>query len=143
MDEKNQVWHRTGDLAYIDDKKDLWIVGRVNNAIERAGAYYFPVRAEVLLKRMNFAYRCAFLGVPDSKLGQATYAVVELKADIDKNGFDFNSAKKEITRVFEKNKIPVDQIKFVHKVPMDPRHHSKVEYKILRDQLNDPGAIIA
>jgi hypothetical protein len=26
---------------------------------------------------------------------------------------------------------------------MDPRHHSKVEYKALRDQLNDPGAVIA
>jgi acyl-CoA synthetase (AMP-forming)/AMP-acid ligase II len=143
LDEKNRVWHRTGDLAYIDSKKDLWIVGRVNNAIERAGAYYFPVRAEVLLKRMPFAYRCAFLGIPDAKLGQATYAVVELKVELDKNGFDFASAKKEITRVFEKNKIPVDQIKFVHKIPMDPRHHSKVEYKVLRDQLNDPGAIIA
>jgi len=143
LDDKNRVWHRTGDLAYIDAKKDLWIVGRTNNAIERGGKYYFPVRAEVLLKRMPFAYRCAFLGMEDKSLGQATYAVVELKADIDKSQFDFDSAKKEIQRVFAKNKIPVDQIKFVKAVPMDPRHHSKVEYKVLRDQLKDPGAIIA
>jgi acyl-CoA synthetase (AMP-forming)/AMP-acid ligase II/pimeloyl-ACP methyl ester carboxylesterase len=143
MDDQNRVWHRTGDLAYIDGKKDLWIVGRVNNAIERAGAYYFPVRAEVLLKRLNFVYRCAFLGVPDAKLGQATYAVVELPADTDKGTFDFAAARAEVQRVFAKNSIPVDQIKFVHKVPMDPRHHSKVEYKALRDQLNDPGAVIA
>jgi acyl-CoA synthetase (AMP-forming)/AMP-acid ligase II/pimeloyl-ACP methyl ester carboxylesterase len=143
MDEQNRVWHRTGDLAYIDAKKDLWIVGRVNNAIERAGKYYFPVRAEVLLKRLDFVYRCAFLGMPDSSLGEATYAVVELKAEQDKGSFDFATAKKEVIRVFEKNKIPVDHIKFVHKVPMDPRHHSKVEYKVLRDQLKDPGAIIA
>ncbi|WP_413290565.1 alpha/beta fold hydrolase [Bdellovibrio sp. HCB337] len=143
MDEQHRVWHRTGDLAYIDANKDLWIVGRVNNAIERAGQYYFPVRAEVLLKRMPFAYRCAFLGIPEAKLGEATHAVVELKAELDKNTFDFASAKKEINRVFAKNKIPVDQIQFVHKVPMDPRHHSKVEYKALREQLKDPGAIIA
>lgn len=143
MDEQNRVWHRTGDLAYIDSKKDLWIVGRVNNAIERAGNYYFPVRAEVLLKRMDFTHRCAFLGMPDAKLGEATYAVVELKAELDKSTFDFVAAKKEITRVFDKNKIPVDHIKFVHKVPMDPRHHSKVEYKALRDQLHAPGVVIA
>nr|BFD68280.1 hypothetical protein HAGR004_33020 [Bdellovibrio sp. HAGR004] len=142
LDEKNRVWHRTGDLAYIDSEKNLWIVGRVNNAIERAGKYYFPVRAEVLLKRMDFTYRCAFLGVEDSKLGQATYAVVELKEGIDKTTFDFAAAKKEIQRVFEKNKIPVDEIKFVNKVPMDPRHHSKVEYKVLRDQLKEPGVVI-
>ena len=143
MDAQNRVWHRTGDLAYIDSHKDLWIVGRVNNAIERAGQYYFPVRSEVLLKRMPFTYRCAFLGVPDSKLGQATYAVVELKAEIDAKSFDFESARQQIRQLFSKNKIPVDQIKFVHKIPMDPRHHSKVEYKVLREQLNDPGAIIA
>ncbi|MBV2169244.1 MAG: AMP-ligase, partial [Bdellovibrio sp.] len=103
---------------------------------------YFPVRAEVLLKRMDFTYRCAFLGVEDAKLGQATYAVVELKAEIERGTFDFEKAKKEIHRVFEKNKIPVDEIKFVQKIPMDPRHHSKVEYKVLRDQLKDPGVII-
>ncbi len=143
MDGQNQVWHRTGDLAYIDSKKDLWIVGRTNNAIERGGKYYFPVRAEVLLKRMPFAYRCAFLGMDDKTLGQATFACVELKADIDKATFDFEAAKKEINRVFAKNRIPIDQIKFVKAVPMDPRHHSKVEYKVLRDQLKDPGAIIA
>lgn len=143
LDEKNRVWHRTGDLAYIDSDKNLWIVGRVNNAIERSGKYYFPVRAEVLLKRMDFTYRCAFLGMPDKTLGQATYAVVELKAEVDKGGFDFAAAKKEIQRVFEKNKIPVDQIKFVEKIPMDPRHHSKVEYKVLREQLlNEPGVVI-
>ncbi|KHD87765.1 MAG: AMP-ligase [Bdellovibrio sp. ArHS] len=143
LDNKDRVWHRTGDLAYIDGDRNLWIVGRVNNAIERAGKYYFPVRSEVLLKRFDFTYRCAFLGVPDATLGQATYAVVELKQDIDAKSFDFESAKKDIRRVFEKNKIPVDQIKFVKKIPMDPRHHSKVEYKVLRDQLNDPEVIIA
>ncbi len=143
MDAQNRVWHRTGDLAYIDSDKNLWIVGRTNNAIERDREYLFPVRAEVLLKRLAFVYRCAFLGVPDTSLGEATYAVIELKAEQNVKSFDFDSARKEIQRVFAKNKIPVDQIKFVHKVPMDPRHHSKVEYKLLRDQLKDPGAIIA
>lgn len=142
MGHDNRVWHRTGDLAYIDPDKNLWIVGRVNNAIERSGKYYFPVRAEVLLKRMDFTYRCAFLGMDDAKLGQATHAVVELKSDIDPKSFDFAKAKKEIQRVFEKNKIPVDHIQFVEKVPMDPRHHSKVEYKVLRDQLKQPGVVI-
>lgn len=143
MDSQDRVWHRTGDLAYIDSSKNLWIVGRTNNAIERAGEYLFPVRAEVLLKRMAFVYRCAFLGVPDANLGTATYAVIELPAEQNIKNFDFTSARQEVERIFNKNKIPVDQIKFVHKIPMDPRHHSKVEYKILRDQLNDPGAIIA
>lgn len=142
QDSKDRVWHRTGDLAYIDADRNLWIVGRVNNAIERDGKYFFPVRSEVLLKRFDFTYRCAFLGMDDAKLGQATYAVIELKTDIDNKTFDFESAKKEVQRVFAKNKIPVDHIQFVTKIPMDPRHHSKVEYKVLRDQLKQPGVVI-
>lgn len=142
MGHDNRVWHRTGDLAYIDPDKNLWIVGRVNNAIERAGKYYFPVRAEVLLKRLPFTSRCAFVGMEDAQLGQATHAVIELKAELDRHSFDFAAAKKEIQRIFAKNKIPVDQIQFVEKVPMDPRHHSKVEYKVLKEQLKTPGVVI-
>lgn len=144
LDEANRVWHRTGDLAYIDQKNNLWIVGRVNNAIERKSKYYFPVQAEVLLKRMTFTHRCAFLGLPNDELGQATVAAIELSKELELSTFDFNSAKKEIHRIFSKNKIPVDHIKFVKEIPMDPRHHSKVEYAVLRKILNEkPEDILA
>jgi acyl-CoA synthetase (AMP-forming)/AMP-acid ligase II len=59
------VYHRTGDLGYLDQDKNLWLVGRVNNAIVREGKYYFPVKSEVILKRLPFTYRCAFFGLPD------------------------------------------------------------------------------
>lgn len=135
MGDDGRVWHRTGDLAYLDPRKDLWLVGRVNNAVERDGKYYFPVRAEVLLKRMPFASRCAFLGLPDPQLTNKNCAVVELKEDHNAASFDFAAAKTEIRRVFAKNGIPLDDIRFVKKIPMDPRHHSKVEYGILRKTL--------
>ncbi len=146
LDDQNRVWHRTGDLAYIDRKKNLWIVGRTNNAIERKGCYYFPVQAEVLLKRLDFTGRCAFLGAPSNnpELGQDTYVVIELKSGTDAQSFNFEKAKKEILRIFAKNSIPVDHIKFVKSVPMDPRHHSKVEYAVLRKMLmENPEVIIA
>lgn len=134
MDNTGKVWHRTGDLAYIDNKKQLWIVGRVNNAISRGGKYFFPVRAEVLLKRFSFTARCAFLGMDDANLGQATWAAIELKST-EALPEKFEDYKKEVQRIFAKNKIPLDRIVFVQSIPMDPRHHSKVEYKVLKDQL--------
>ncbi len=146
LDHDNRVWHRTGDLAYIDEKKNLWIVGRTNNAIERSGVYYFPVQAEVLLKRMSFTGRCAFLGIPseNKNLGQETYAVIELNSSVDMKSFNSDTAKSEIKRIFSKNNIPIDHIKFVKSIPMDPRHHSKVEYSLLRKQLTEnPEVIIA
>jgi acyl-CoA synthetase (AMP-forming)/AMP-acid ligase II/pimeloyl-ACP methyl ester carboxylesterase len=136
LDKENRVWHRTGDLAYRDESHNLWIVGRVNNAIERQGKYYFPVQAEILLKRMEFASRCAFLGLPqENSKDQQTCAVIELKAGVEMTAADAEKARQSINQVFSKNQIPVDKIKFVQKIPMDPRHHSKVEYAVLRTSI--------
>jgi hypothetical protein len=45
------------------------------------------------------------------------------------------SYKKEIRRVMEKNGFVVDEIIHTDEIPMDPRHHSKVEYDILRKKI--------
>jgi acyl-CoA synthetase (AMP-forming)/AMP-acid ligase II len=140
------IWHRTGDLAFMDEKGYLWMVGRCHNAIRRSDRYYFPVRAEVLLKRLPFCRQGAFLGMPAAlppdgmpaaQAGAERTAValaVHDDAPIDKQ-----AAIRELQRLFGKNKIPVDSVYFVDQIPMDPRHHSKVEYTILRDSILKTG----
>ncbi len=131
VDTQGKIWHRTGDLAFQDAEGYLWIVGRIHNAITRADRYYFPVRAEVILKRLPFVRLGAFLGIPDVKLHEKTVVAVVL----DKPDHDKKLIVKEIQRLFAKNQIPVDAIYFVDHIPMDPRHHSKVEYSVLREEL--------
>ncbi len=41
----------------------------------------------------------------------------------------------EVAHLFKENKIPVDEVRMVNEIPMDPRHHSKVEYSKLREML--------
>lgn len=130
--EDGRVWHRTGDLAYTDDAGDLWVVGRIHNAIERAGMHLFPVRPEVLLKRMPFTEQAAFVGLPDARLGQRTCVVLKLR-----DGAEPDRVSAEVRRIFGKNQIPVDEIHLVASVPMDPRHHSKVEYAALQESILD------
>ena len=125
-----RIWHRTGDLAYLGQNNELWIVGRIHNAIERNGKYFFPVRPEVLLKRMSFVSQAAFLGLPDTKLIEKTCVAIATK-----NSESPEKIKTEVLRIFAKNKIEIDEIYLVDSVPMDPRHHSKVEYGILKDQI--------
>jgi acyl-CoA synthetase (AMP-forming)/AMP-acid ligase II len=130
-DEKGIVWHRTGDLGQLDKHNNLWIVGRVHNAINRKGQYFFPVRAEIILKKFPFVHRAAFLGIADPALNEKTYAVFSSE---DKN-LNIEEAKKEIKRVMEKNQFIVDEILHVDDIPMDPRHHSKVEYEVLKKKI--------
>jgi acyl-CoA synthetase (AMP-forming)/AMP-acid ligase II len=130
-DEKGIVWHRTGDLGKLDKHNNLWIVGRVHNAINRKGKYFFPVRAEIILKKFPFVSKAAFLGISDPTLTEKTYAVF---SSLDKN-LNITEAKKEIQRVMEKNDFIVDEILHVDDIPMDPRHHSKVEYEVLKKKI--------
>ena len=127
-DDVGAVWHRTGDLGMLDQHKNLWIVGRVHNAIQRKGQYFFPVRAEIVLKRLDFVHKAAFLGVSDPVLTEKTYAVF---STLD-SSLDLTRAKAEVTRILAKNDFIVDEVLCVKDIPMDPRHHSKVEYGILR-----------
>lgn len=130
------VWHRTGDLGRIDQNGDLWIVGRVHNAIRRNGAYIYPVRAEIALKKLPFVRQAAFLGLPDPHLGERAVCV----AATDHVGRERQDEEMSIYNILAKNGIPVDQIIFRAQIPTDPRHHSKVEYDVLREQLQKEGA---
>ena len=128
-----KIWHRTGDVGLLDEQGRLWLVGRVHNTIVRANEYLFPVHAEILLKRLDFVRQAAFLGIEDSKLGERACAAFSLKGG-------FKPENKEqyantVIQLLRESKIPVDEVKMVKEIPMDPRHHSKVEYSKLREML--------
>ena len=137
------VWHRTGDVGYRDDQDRLWLVGRVHNAISRGDGWFFPVEAEQVLARMSFAGQTAFLGLPDADLGERTAAVYVPSGDAanlparDAAG-DTSlpacpaSEAAEIRSALEARSFIVDEVWAVEKIPMDPRHHSKVDYDALR-----------
>tara|TARA_Y100000590_G_scaffold470440_1_gene664970 strand:- start:64642 stop:66438 length:1797 start_codon:yes stop_codon:yes gene_type:complete len=133
-DHNGIVWHRTGDIGRVDEQGDLWFMGRIHNAINRNGEYFFPVRAEVIMKKLPFVEYAAYLGMPDPELGEKTYAVYSVweNAHGDKESWE-----KEIKRVMDKNGVTVDKIVLTDKIPLDARHQSKVEYEVLRKQLQE------
>jgi acyl-CoA synthetase (AMP-forming)/AMP-acid ligase II len=136
-DKTGKIWHRTGDLCFIDSQKFLWFVGRVHNVIERSGQFLFPVQAELLLKQLPFVRQAAFLGLKDKILGQKTFAVISLKPNFEDNESEDKSYVEKIIKILKENKIPIDQVKIIDEIPMDPRHHSKVEYSKLKEILNN------
>lgn len=132
-----KIWHRTGDVGVLDEQGRLWLVGRVHNTIMRANQYLFPVYAEILLKRLDFIRQAAFLGIEDIQLGEKACAAFSLKDEFKPEDMEEYTAV--IKRLFDENKIPLDKIMMVKEIPMDPRHHSKVEYSKLREMLIKNG----
>ncbi|MBF0499780.1 MAG: AMP-binding protein [Candidatus Riflebacteria bacterium] len=133
IESSGKVWHRTGDVGYLDPAGDIWLVGRVHNVIFRDGVPLFPVQVEFLLKNHPGVKQGAFLGMPDSRLGEKAYVVVELNETARSQSA---SLLKEIETTLKRHSIPFDYLGVVDSIPMDPRHRSKVEYGILRDLIN-------
>jgi acyl-CoA synthetase (AMP-forming)/AMP-acid ligase II len=137
VDERGQVWHRTGDLGRLDQHGNLWLAGRVHNAILRGGSYCFPVQSEVLLKSFPFVRQGAYLGLPDTQLGERAAAVVVLDPT---SGIKPDEVLARIRTAFAAQGRPLDSFYVVEQIPMDARHHSKVEYGALRDVLRTTQA---
>lgn len=134
IESNGKVWHRTGDLACLDKDGNVWLVGRVHNAISRGDEMLFPVKAEMLMRKQDGVFLSAFLGMPDEKLGEKAYALVQL-ADDAKDRKD--EILKKVAEALKAENIPFDYIDTVDHIPMDPRHHSKVEYGVLRKSIQN------
>jgi olefin beta-lactone synthetase len=132
-DNTGTIWHRTGDLVRIDDSNHLWIVGRKHNVIKRGEELFFPVRPEIMLKDISNISNAAYLDFQSDDI-QKIVAVVALKISSDENR---DKCKKEIKEIFKKEGLPLDDIIFFSEIPMDVRHHSKVDYRSLRQKLHD------
>jgi len=132
IDAHGVAWHRTGDLGYLDQQSGhLWLVGRVHNVISHACGYQYPVRAEMALRKLPFVENAALLGMPQDGGYEASWCVLQTKADAPGEKICASEAQ----RILVKNEILYDRIVFVPKIPMDARHHSKVQYHELRQML--------
>jgi long-chain acyl-CoA synthetase len=74
-------WHRTGDMAHIDDDGFVWIEGRADDVIICGGFNIAPLAVEHALTRHPGVVEAAVVGVPDSRLGEMPVAVVVPRGD--------------------------------------------------------------
>jgi len=72
-------WLRTGDLGYLDEDGDLWVVGRRDERIVTGGENVYPQEVErVLLAHPDVEEVCV-VSVPDEEWGERVAAAVVLK----------------------------------------------------------------
>lgn len=110
FDVNTSRWHRTGDLGYLDGRDRLWLLGRCSAKIIDARGVLYPLALECSLRhdpRIACTAVVAFRGqrvlVVQRKDGQVIDNVTPAWASIDR-------------------------IMPVKRIPMDRRHHAKVDY---------------
>ena len=129
-DGHGNVFHRTGDLGYFDNRGYLWFVGRKSHRVDIEDKTLFSIPFEQVLDLHPQVRRTALIGV-DTKGKVLPTLVVELKKP-------FALANRERLRselfAMEKEQLKSNYLRkiFFHSsLPVDMRHNSK----ILREKL--------
>jgi acyl-CoA synthetase (AMP-forming)/AMP-acid ligase II len=115
------TWHRTGDVGRLDDTGKIYFLGRCNEIITWNGKQFFPVIIAAILNIEAAAGDTALLQYKGEP------CVVFEKADRPKLN--------EILRVLDDLSLNGVAIRFIKKIPKDPRHHTKTDYDALRKLL--------
>jgi acyl-CoA synthetase (AMP-forming)/AMP-acid ligase II len=80
---RSGLWHRTGDIGYLDDDNYLFIVDRAKDMIITGGFNVYSAEVEQTLLSHPSVRDCAVIGLPDDKWGERVVAVLEAGPDLD------------------------------------------------------------
>lgn len=75
----NENWMHTGDIGYIDEQEQLYLVDRIKELIKVKGFQVPPAELEDLILSHPLIADCAVIGVLNEKAGEAAKAFVVRK----------------------------------------------------------------
>lgn len=73
---------RTGDLGYLDEEGDLWVLARRSDLILSGGENVYPAEVERVLQKHPAVQEVCVFGLPHAEWGQQVAAAVVKSADV-------------------------------------------------------------
>ncbi|MBL1079520.1 AMP-binding protein [Nocardia sp. 2] len=116
------VWHRTGDLAWIDDEGRIWFCGRKSQRVHAADGPMFSVQVEQVFNVLDGVARTALVGV-DAKGAQEPVLCVETEAGVDRGAL--SAVLRRRAGEFAVT-AKVSRFLFHPGFPVDIRHNAKI-----------------
>jgi acyl-CoA synthetase (AMP-forming)/AMP-acid ligase II len=118
----DRVWHRTGDAGYLDRHGRLWLLGRCAERVSDEMGVLYPLAVECAASDVPGVGRSAFVGH-----GGRRVLVVERNQGGD------SPREALMTRLAWAH---LADVLIVPRIPVDPRHNAKVDYRALRRMLD-------
>lgn len=127
----DQIWHRMGDVGYLDERGRLWMCGRKGQRVRTASGDMFTVCCEAIFNEHRDVCRSALVG---AGLGGVQKPVIVIEPTAAGWGrADRDTFKRELLALARGNELTrnIDTILFHRAFPVDIRHNAK----IFREQL--------
>ena len=126
----DSVWHRMGDVGYLDDNDRFWFCGRKSHRVQVPGGTMFTVPCEAIFNRHQDIYRSALVGL--GKIGSQTPCIVcePWPEKWPQSESELNRLRGELAQMASTSwltdSIQQRHILFRKSLPVDIRHNSKI-----------------
>jgi acyl-CoA synthetase (AMP-forming)/AMP-acid ligase II len=119
------IYHRTGDLGYLDADGRLWFCGRKSHRVSTSGGILYPVVCEGIFNRHPAVYRSALVGVGPAR---ARTPVLCVELEPAARGVNQTRLREELLRIGAESPITraIRTILFHPSFPVDIRHNAKI-----------------
>jgi acyl-CoA synthetase (AMP-forming)/AMP-acid ligase II len=128
--ERDEIWHRMGDIGYFDDLGRLWFCGRKSHRVETEHGLMLPIPCEAVFNQHQDVARTALVGV--GKRGQQRPVLVvepmpgfTPKPD-NMAGHRLTKQLLELGAKHEHTRLIKDFL-FHPSFPVDVRHNAKIQ----------------
>jgi olefin beta-lactone synthetase len=126
------VWHRMGDVGYLDDDGRLWLCGRKSHRVETARGTLYSIPCEAIFNNHPKVVRSALVGV--RKNGRTVPAIcIELEKGVRLGPVGKKQLTEELLGLGKEHAHTqsIDTILYHRKLPVDIFHNAR----ILREKL--------
>ncbi len=122
--ENDRIWHRMGDLGWMDEKGRVWFCGRKNHRVTTDQGTLFTIPCEAVFNQHPAVFRSALVGIGNEQV-QTPVICVEPEKNIS---ISKKKIEKELLALAEKEEITrsIKSVLFHKSFPVDIRHNSKI-----------------
>jgi len=135
-DSRGRIWHRIGDVGYIDNQDRFWFCGRKAHRVETEEGTCFSIPCEAIANEHPRVFRSALAGIPVSGTNwRIPVIIVEpLPQFFPKNDTERDRLCQEVLELLAKSEVTAGiKTVLVHPdFPVDVRHNAKIN----REQLS-------
>jgi acyl-CoA synthetase (AMP-forming)/AMP-acid ligase II len=118
----NTIWHRTGDMGYLDAQGRLWLLGRCAARIKDQHGTLYPFTVECVISSHPAIRRSATAAFHEQR-------ILALELEKHASSPDLQAISQSVAWA------NFDAIRIYKHLPVDKRHNAKIDYPALRQLL--------
>ncbi|MBU0482336.1 MAG: AMP-binding protein [Proteobacteria bacterium] len=124
INDNGRVWHRMGDLGYLDEAGRLWFCGRRAHRVKAAGGEMYTIPCEAIFNEHPDVYRSALVGIKrDGELHETPVLIVEPYSRYEERALVADLAKLALANPLTRN---IKHFLINESFPVDIRHNAKI-----------------